>query len=121
MSYIAYKMIQDNMNKSGYCEEEKMIDGETKELMAQQNAILQLKDLSNIPQIDEYICVEYNNKKRMNISCENCKYSKLFKYQEKDYSGENYKPVLICLNKFKKLSFEDSKVDNEHLCNLYEG
>jgi hypothetical protein len=119
-AHVAAKMIRDNMqNSSSNCRETKNgLDYHDKQQLAIQNALLQCQDLSNIPDVDGYISVDTDAKRRMDKSCMNCKHSKYFQFH-KIYESE-YESKTICLKMLTEFTSLECEVDDEHFCSLYE-
>lgn len=107
-----YAKIQDNFSRNTSGLYDQMSDKD-KHNLALNNALLQCSDMSNVPSINEHIYVDTNAKTRKSANCNNCTFSKDFYYIKN-------KSTLICLKKLIDLSFEDSAVDNEHICSLHE-
>ena len=117
-AHVAANMIRNNMQGSGSSYNE--LSYKDRHLLAVQNALLQCQDLSDIPTIEEYIFTNTNAKERTEESCVNCKYSKYFPYLIYNEDEEWYESKYVCLKKLIELSLDDSIVDNEHICKLYE-
>lgn len=117
-AHVAANMIRNNMQSSGYSYNE--LSYKDRHLLAVQNALLQCQDLSNIPTVEEYIFTNTNAKERTEESCVNCKHSKYFPYLIYDEDEEWYESKYVCLKKLIELSLDDSIIDNEHICKLYE-
>lgn len=117
-AHVAANMIRNNMQSSGSSYNE--LSYKDRHLLAVQNALLQCQDLSNIPDVKEYIFTNTNAKERTKESCVNCKYSKYFPYLIYNEDEEWYESKYVCLKKLIELPLDDSIVDNEHICNLYE-
>lgn len=110
-AHIAAKQIRDNMYGRSRGSYANSIDH--REQMSLTNALLQCADLTDVPTVTEHIYHNTNARARLNISCANCKHSKVFKFiQDKG-------PILVCLLKLAEFEVMDSVVDNEHLCNNY--
>lgn len=107
-----YAKIQDSFSSNTSDLSDQMSDKD-KHNLALNNALLQCIDMSNVPSINERIYVDTNAKIRKSANCNNCTFSKDFYYIKN-------KSTLICLKKLIDLSFEDSIVDNEHICKLHE-
>ena len=107
-----YAKIQDSFSSNASDFSDQMSDKD-KHNLALNNALLQCIDMSNVPSINERIYVDTNAKIRKSANCNNCTFSKDFYYIQN-------KSTLICLKKLIDLSFEDSIVDNEHICKLHE-
>jgi hypothetical protein len=107
-----YAKIQDNFSRNTSDLSDQM-SYEDKHNLALNNALLQCIDMSNVPSINEHVYVDINAKIRKSANCNNCTFSKDFYYIKN-------KSTLICLKKLIDLSFEDSIVDNEHICMLHE-
>lgn len=120
-AHVAAKMIRDNMqSSSSNCGETKNgLNYHDKQQLAIQNALLQCQDLSNIPDVDGYISVDTDAKRRTDKSCMNCKHSKHFPYLHKINENE-YKSKTICLKMLTEFTLQESEVDDEHFCSLYE-
>ena len=84
-----------------------------RQILATNNALLQCQDLSDVPTVTEYIYTNTNGKARISKNCYNCEYSKMFYHIDEDFK-------LVCLKKLIDLSFDDSVVDDEHICLLHE-
>ena len=118
-AHIAANTIRNNMRGStgsSYNE----LSYNDRHLLAIQNALLQCQDLSNVPDVEGYIYTNVDAKKRTEESCVNCKYSKYFPYLIYNEDEECYESKYVCLKKLIELSLDDSIVDNEHICILYE-
>jgi hypothetical protein len=117
-AHVAANMIRNNMQReSSYCEG---LSYKDRHLIAVQNALFQCQDLSNVPTVKEYIFTDTNARERTKESCVNCKHSKYFAYLIYNEYEECYESKYVCLKKLIELSLDDSIVDNEHICNLYE-
>jgi hypothetical protein len=117
-AHVAANMIRNNMQRgSSYCEG---LSYKDRHLIAVQNALLQCQDLSNIPTVKEYIFTNTDAKERTKENCINCKHSKYFAYLIYNEDEECYESKYICMKKLIELSLNDSIIDNEHICNLYE-
>ena len=116
---IAAQKIRDNMNggSNGY-EGKNGLDYHDKKQLAIQNALLQCQDLSNIPDINEYIPIDTDAKRRMYKSCMNCKHSKYFPLHK--IYGNEYESKTICLKMLIEFTSLECEVDDEHFCSLYE-
>ena len=117
-AHVATKMIRDNMHGSSNRYEGNGLDYHDKQQLAIQNALLQCQDLSNIPDVDGYISIDTDAKRRMYKSCMNCKHSKYFPLYKS--CGNEYKSKTICLKMLTEFTSLECEVDNEHFCSLYE-
>ena len=117
-AHVAANIIRNNMQSSGSSYNE--LSYKDRHLLAVQNALLQCQDLSDVPDVKEYIFTNTNAQERTEESCVNCKYSKYFPYLIYNDDEEWYESKYVCLKKLIELSLDDSIVDNEHICNLYE-
>ena len=117
-AHVAAKMIRDNMTGSsngGVVG----LDYHDKKQLAIQNALLQCQDLSNVPDVNGYISVDTDAKRRMDKSCMNCKHSKYFSYLYETDENE-YESKTLCLKMLTNFTSLESEVDDEHLCSSYE-
>ena len=119
-AHVAAKMIRDNMTGSsnGSGGINVGLDYHDKKQLAIQNALLQCQDLSNIPDVDGYIPIDTDAKRRMYKSCMNCKHSKYFPLHK--IYGNEYESKIICLKMLTEFPSLECEVDNEHFCSLYE-
>ena len=117
-AHVAAKMIRDNMTgSSNGCGGG--LDYHDKKQLGIQNALLQCQDLSNVPDVEGYISVDTDAKRRMDKSCMNCKHSEYFPYLHETNENE-YESKIICLKMLTNFSSLESEVDDEHFCSLYE-
>jgi hypothetical protein len=107
-----YAKIQDSFSSNTSDLSDQMSEKD-KHNLALNNALLQCIDMSNVPSINEHVYVDTNAKIRKSTNCNNCTFSKVFYYIKN-------KSTLICLKKLIDLSFEDSIVDDEHICMFHE-
>lgn len=107
-----YAKIQDSFS-SNTSDLSDQMSSTDKHNLAINNALLQCVDMSNVPSINEHVYVDTNANIRKSANCNNCIFSKAFYYIKN-------KSTLICLKKLIDLSFEDSIVDNEHICMFHE-
>lgn len=117
-AHVAANMIRNNMQSGSLHSVE--LSYKDRHLFAVQNALLQCQDLSNIPTVKEYIFTNINAKERTKENCINCKYSKYFAFLIYNEDENCYESKYICMKKLIELSLNDSIVDNEHICDLYE-
>lgn len=116
-AHIAANTIRNNMRGStgsSYNE----LSYKDRHLLAIQNALLQCQDLSNVPDVDGYITVDTDAKRRMYKSCINCKHSKYFPLHK--IYGNEYESKTICLKMLTEFTSLECEVDDEHFCLLYE-
>ena len=118
---IAAQKIRDNMHGSsnGSGGISVGLDYHDKKQLAIQNALLQCQDLSNVPDVDGYISIDTDAKRRMDKSCMNCKHSKYFQYLHVTDENE-YNSKTICLKMLTEFTSLECEVDDEHFCSLYE-
>lgn len=117
-AHIAAQKIRENMYGGGSSDSSCGLSDEDKELLATHAALLQCQDLSDVPTVNQYIQTNTNAKARTDKSCVNCKHSKYFPYLIE--TDDAYCSKYVCLERLKQLYLEDSIVDNEHICLLYE-
>lgn len=116
-AHIAAQKIRENMQGNNSVSSDGLSD-EDKKLLATHAALLQCQDLSDVPTVNQYIWTNTNAKVRTDKSCVNCKHSKYFPYLIE--TDDAYCSKYVCLERLKQLNLEDSIVDNEHICLLYE-
>jgi hypothetical protein len=115
-AHVAANMIRSNMQSSGSSYNE--LSYKDRHLLAVQNALLQCQDLSNVPDVEGYISVDTDAKRRIDKSCMNCKYSKYFPLHKIDES--EYESKTICLKMLIEFTSLECIVDDKHFCSLYE-